>query len=183
MSTDINRSRTNTRGSHQKLSNIEEETEMKTATHTGQLNNRLPGILNKRTTAKLLGSIALGAMMTATALPFGPAHADEPARPLTIEAAISYNQQLDQLLEWEGISGNANNAAKVVRPSTFTYQEKLDQINVWEGAASVTRPSAFNYGEQLIGLMDIEGAPKVTKSSAFTYGEQLDEVNDWEANS
>ena len=174
MSNHINRSRNNSRGNHQKLSDIEEEMEMKTASHTGQLSIRLPGILNKKTTAKLLGGIALGAMlMTATALPFGSAHADDPARPLSREAGISYNQQLDQLLEWEGISGSHAGAAKLVRRSTFTNEEKLDQINDWEGAAKVTRSAGFTYQEQLVGLTDIEGAPKVTRNSGFALQEQL----------
>ena len=181
MNTRIDQSRTNPRGSHQKFSHIEEEFEMRTATHTAQLNDRRPGILNMKTPGKLLGAIALGAlMMAATALPFGPVHADETARPMSREAVVSYNSQVDGLLQWEGISRDQRSPAKVTSPSTFTYGEKLDQLVNIESTAKVTRLARFTYGEMLDQLVNIEGAAKVARLATITYGEKLEQLRDME---
>jgi hypothetical protein len=65
--------------------------EMKTATLTEKMNRWLHEHLAMKTPAKLLGGLALGALvLTATALPLGTTYADEPARPLSSEQPQCY---------------------------------------------------------------------------------------------
>jgi hypothetical protein len=64
---------------------------MKTATLTAKVNRWLHEHLAMKTPAKLLGGLALSALvMTATALPLGTTYADEPARPLSSEQGACY---------------------------------------------------------------------------------------------
>jgi hypothetical protein len=64
---------------------------MKTVTLTAKVNMWLHEHLAIKTPAKLLGGLALGALvMVATALPLGTTYADEPARPLTSQQNPGY---------------------------------------------------------------------------------------------
>jgi hypothetical protein len=75
---------------HLEFENFEEEGKMERATETTKVNMRLIERLAK-TPVKLLGGLALGALLaTAAALPFGSTYADEPARPLTSERIQCY---------------------------------------------------------------------------------------------
>jgi hypothetical protein len=79
------------RTAHQEVWKFKEEWKMKTATLTEQVNMLLHEHLAMKTPVKLLGGLALGALvMAATALPLGTTYADEPARPLSIEQAQCY---------------------------------------------------------------------------------------------
>ena len=199
MNTRIDQSQTNPRGSHQKIFHIEEESKMESTNNsrnnhgvadqeikdTGYWDIKVSDAMRQvrqrlaqaKTPRKILGGIALGAMlMTAVAFPMGSVHADEAARPMSREALISYNSQVDGLLEWQGISRDQRSPAKVTSTSIFSYREQLDQLVNIQGAAKVTSTSAFSYGEQLDQLVNIQGAAKVTSRSTFSYGEQLDQL-------
>ena len=70
---------------------------MKTAMGIKKVNIRLHETLATKTPVKLLGGLALGALlMAATALPFGTASADDPARPLSGEQIVQCYPQIDE---------------------------------------------------------------------------------------
>ena len=80
--------RTKTRMAYQEGLRFKEESEMKAATLTIKVNTWLHEHLAIKTPVKLLGGLALGALvMAATVLPVGPglAYADDPARPFSME--------------------------------------------------------------------------------------------------
>ena len=203
MNTRIDQSRTNPKGSHQTFSHIEEESKMESTNNsrnnhgvadqeikdTGYWDIKVADAMRQvrqrlaqaKTPRKILGGIALGAMlMTAVAFPMGSVHADEAARPMSREAMISYNWQVGGLLEGEGRSRDQRSPAKVTSISTFNYGEKLDQLAVMEAAAKVTRLSGFSYGEKLDHLAVMEGAAKDARLASFTHQEKVDQIRDWE---
>ena len=140
-------SQTNIQKTVKKISNIKEETEMKLAAMTAQLNIRLPGILNMKTPAKLLGGIALGAMlMTATAFPLGPAHADELSRPLI----PAYDQQIANLLEMESQVGSRTGSAAKLSVGSLPFEHMVEEDGYgWQ--AKVVRSS---YDQQIADLVE-----------------------------
>jgi hypothetical protein len=82
MSTSVAKTQGSTSTAESRLSNFKEENAMRYAMPAIKLNKGLVS----RTAMKLLGGLALGALLAmAAVLPFGPAYADEPARPFTIE--------------------------------------------------------------------------------------------------
>lgn len=71
---------------------MREEIEIKLVNLSNKLNAKVSQGRNIRTPAKILGGLALGAMlMTATALPIGTIHADEPGSPLVAVATSTIN--------------------------------------------------------------------------------------------
>ena len=63
--------------------------EMKLAAGIDNIKTIVSGSLRLKTTATILGSLALGAiLMTATAQPFGTTYADEPSRPMVINESV-----------------------------------------------------------------------------------------------
>ena len=83
------------RTAHQNIGKFKEEWEMKTATLTAKVNRWLHEHLAMKTPVKLLGGLALGALVvTATALPLGTTYADEPARPLSSEQIQCYPEDM-----------------------------------------------------------------------------------------
>ena len=76
---------------HQEIWKVKEEWAMKTAMGIKKVNMRLHQAIATKAPVRFLGGLALGALlMTATAVPLSPAHADEPARPLSIEQIECY---------------------------------------------------------------------------------------------
>lgn len=81
------------RRAHQRTSQIKEVIEMKLVNLSKQLNIKVSRFLNTKTPAKLLGGIALGAMlMTATALPMGSVHEDDSGSPLASAGFVSNDE-------------------------------------------------------------------------------------------
>ena len=71
---------------YQNILNLKEEIEMKTSLEIKNVTNWLSRNLSVRSSSKLLGGLAVGALlMTATALPLSSIYADGPNRPLTAE--------------------------------------------------------------------------------------------------
>ena len=104
--------------SHQQINKIKEVIDMKLANLSTKLNTKVSQILNSKTPAKVLGGIALGAlMMAATALPLGSVHADESSSML-VSGAASY----EQMLEIEAGFGNGKFRVMAV-PS---YEQMLE---------------------------------------------------------
>ena len=90
MSAPIVQNQNTVRASNLEPLKFREEIEMKWGLHVMDVN--LSEVLSTKTMAKMLGGLALGAiLMTATALPFGATYADEPSRPLVSEE-ISINR-------------------------------------------------------------------------------------------
>ena len=82
---------------HQEILKVKEEWAMKTAMGIKKVNIRLHETLAMKTPVKLLGGLALGALlMAATALPLGTASADDPARPLSGEQIVQCYPQIDE---------------------------------------------------------------------------------------
>jgi hypothetical protein len=91
MNTPEVRTQSKPRTAHQNIWRFKEELEIKTATLTEKVNRWLHEHLAMKTPVKLLGGLALGALvMAATALPLGTTYADEPARPLSSEQNQCY---------------------------------------------------------------------------------------------
>ena len=96
---------------HQEILKVKEEWAMKATMWMTKVNMRLHETLAAKTPVKLLGGLALGALlMAATALPLGTASADEPAKPLSGEQIVQCYPEIDenactsdQLKVWLGI--------------------------------------------------------------------------------
>jgi hypothetical protein len=85
MNTATVKTQSRNRTAYQKVLKVKEEFEMRLAMRISQVNMR---ILATKTPVKLLGGLALGALvMAAAVLPLGPglAYADDPARPFSME--------------------------------------------------------------------------------------------------
>ncbi len=108
-----------------------------------KLNIKVNKALNTGDGAKLLGGIALGAMlMTAVALPIGgTTYADDPARVLT--TAVDYGDEF----VFERWGGTTSLSAKVT-PSTTNYadMEEFELTEQGQVAAKVTL-STTNYAD------------------------------------
>ena len=86
MSAPASRGQSKLNGAIQEIKITLEELEMKLATDINNLKTILSEGLRLKTTATILGGLALGAiLMTATALPLGTAYGDGPSRPLISE--------------------------------------------------------------------------------------------------
>jgi hypothetical protein len=127
MSTSVVRTQ-NGPGAYQNVLKLKEEREMKKATKTTKVNMRLSDRLAK-TPAKLLGGLALGALvMAATALPLGTTYAYELTRPL-----IS-SEQFDRIEVFEalGIPWRIDDQGNVVevrqKPTAMSVSELFE---VW----------------------------------------------------
>jgi hypothetical protein len=127
---------------------------MNTATLTEKVNRWLHEHLAMKTPAKLLGGLALGALViAASALPFGTAYADDPARPLSIEE-LGRLAALDEAQETEldGMSRKFNGIAFATRPLSIeelgrlaaldeAQETELDGMSrEFNGIAFATRP-------------------------------------------
>ena len=78
---------------YQEISKFKEGFEMKSAKRITKLNTRLHETLAGKAPAKFLRGLALGSLLAAAAvLPFGPAYADEPSRPLSSEQIVCYEE-------------------------------------------------------------------------------------------
>ena len=74
---------------YQEIKKANEEIEMRLAMQMTDVKTWLSKGLATKTPGKILGGLALGALlMTATALPLGPAFADGPSRPSTSEQIV-----------------------------------------------------------------------------------------------
>ena len=79
-----------------------EQIEMKAAIGMKSMNNWLAASLKVKTPAKILGGLAMGALlMTATALPAGSIHADEPNQPLVSVSIPTYEETIEDMGEYE----------------------------------------------------------------------------------
>ena len=107
MSAPLTGNKRQNRRAYQQISQIREVIEMKLVNLSKQLNIKVSQVLSTTTPAKLLGGLALGALlMTATALPTGSAWADEPASPAVNTRSISTDQfwgpYYERMIEAEG---------------------------------------------------------------------------------
>ena len=85
MSAPVTRGQSGFRIIYEKIVKVQEEIKMKLQIRMTDVKT----ILSKGLATKLLGGLALGAvLMTATALPFGTAYADEPSLPLVSENIV-----------------------------------------------------------------------------------------------
>ena len=100
---------------HQEILKVKEEWAMKTAMGIKKVNIRLHETLAMKTPVKLLGGLALGALlMAATTLPLGTASADEPARPLSSEQNRCYPEISNDCLVLPDHELSYNTAARAL---------------------------------------------------------------------
>ena len=149
---------------HQQINKIKEVIEMKLANLSTNLNTKVSQILNSKTPAKVLGGIALGAlMMAATALPLGSVHADESSS-LLVSGAASY----EQMLEIEA-GFSARHALVTGAPS---YEQMLE-IEAGFSARSVLATGAPSY-EQMLEIEAGFSARSVLATGAPSYEQMLE---------
>ena len=121
MKTTKNRTQRQPITGHQEISKLLEEIKMKLHITTSTMKIRVSKVLASKAPVIVLGGLALAAMlMTATALPLSPVHADEATRPIT---NISYEQQIRDL---HAMESTFTSPAKVVRSS---YDQQLADLN------------------------------------------------------
>ena len=88
MSAPATRSQSKFTVAYEKILRVQEEIEMKLRLHV--IDRKISEVLSSKTVAKMLGGLALGAvLMTAAALPFAPAYADGPGSPLVREESLT----------------------------------------------------------------------------------------------
>ena len=122
MSAPATRPKSKTTVVYQRILKVPEEIEMKMRSHVIGL--KVSEVLTSKTVAKMLGGLALGAvLMAAAALPMGTAHADEPVSPL-VAAAISAVGYADEFEDVEAGPGSAR--------ATFTTVVYVDQFGELE---------------------------------------------------
>ena len=143
------RNQSNLRTVKQEISKLLEEIEMKLHITTSNIKIKVSKVLASKAPVRVLGGFALAAMlMTATALPLNPVHADEATRPIT---SSSYDQQMADLLPMES---QFTSPARVV--GTSFNQQIRDLLAMESSFTANTRPEAkvvwSSYNQQIADL-------------------------------
>ena len=149
MKTTKNQNQSNFRTVHQEISQILEEIKMKLHITTSTIKIKVSKVLASKAPVRVLGGFALAAMlMTATALPLSPVHADEATRPVT---NISYEQQMADLLASEG------EAASPARAVGTSYNQQIRDLLAMESEfTSPARVVGTSYNQQIRDLLAME---------------------------
>ena len=126
---------------NRQFNRIKEEIEMKLANIAKNMNMAASKALGNKMPAKLLGGIALSAVLAAAvSFPTTPAYGADPIRPLTKETRISHEQLADDLGEWGQLPG----AATVSVPA---YDQLVDDLGEF---VRVTNSSVIPSHDQLV---------------------------------
>ena len=146
---------------------IKEEIEMKLANLTIKVNMAASKVLGGNTPAKLLGGIALSAILAAVVvLPSTPAYGAEPVRPMTKESRISHEQLMDDLGEWGRVTG------KAVIP---TNEQLVDDLGEY---GRVANSAVIPSHDQLMD--DLGEFGRVTNTTVIPSHDQLmDDLGEW----
>ncbi len=141
---------------YREILKIEKEIEMTISTEITNVRARISEALAINTPAKILGGLALGALLMASmALPLGTVHADDPASPL-VAAAISTIDYTGEFEDLEGVVGAKSTA------TTVNYTGEFEDVEGVVGAKS-TANTVDHTGE----FEDVEGVVG-SKSTANT---------------
>ncbi|MFQ6027720.1 MAG: hypothetical protein ACE5Q6_09535 [Dehalococcoidia bacterium] len=150
--------------------------------------------LTAKTPAKLLGGLALGALLiTATALPLGSIQADEPNQPLVSEKVVIDPEEgpfgaitgyVDEFEEW-GMAPHG--IARETSPVVDRAGEYVDEFEEWgmvlDGTSRATSPVVDRAGEYVDEFeewgMVLHGIARETSPVVDLAGEYVDEFEEW----
>ena len=119
---------------NRQFNRIKEEIEMKLANIAKNMNIAASKVLGNKMTAKLLGGIALSAVLAAAlSFPASTGYAADPIKPLTKETSISNEQLADDLGEWGA--------------SVRAYDQSVDDLGEF---VRVTNSSVIPSHDQLV---------------------------------
>ena len=133
---------------YQNILNLKEEMEMKTALEIKNVSNWLSQSLSVKSPIKLLGGLALGALlMTATALPINSIYADGPNRPLTVERVVNPAWIAgDDRTPRDFDEGTAQDQARVSEVNTELDPEAMDDLIRYAYASDLIRTESGTRG-------------------------------------
>ena len=150
---------------------IEKEIEMKISTEITNVRARISEALAINTPAKILGGLALGALLIAsTALPLGTVHADDPASPL-VAAATTTTDLTDEFEDVEGLVGPVSTSSVI----NYDYTAEFEDVEGLVGPVSTSSVIDYDYTAE---YEDVEGL--VTAGSTSSGADYMDEFGDLE---
>ena len=146
---------------YREILKIEKEIEMTISTEITNVRARISEALAINTPAKILGGLALGALLMASmALPLGTVHADDPASPL-VAAAVDYTAEFEDV---EGLVVTARSTSLVIDYMDEFGDLEHGLVNARSTATNIDHTGEF---EDLEGLVSPRSTTTIDHTGEF----------------